>query len=166
VSGQTVPVYFLDTALEQNSPWDRTLTDYLYGGDQRYRLCQEVVLGMGGVAMLRALGHQDVPTFHMNEGHSAFLTLALRRSLVREPDAGNPHVRFDEREVETEHGEILGHRQPKGSATRKAHLHHRATSRLYRLLRFARFGQSASSEVVMRVSESRKMSWFLSLLSG
>jgi starch phosphorylase len=77
VSGQTVPVYFLDTALEQNSPWDRTLTDCLYGGDQRYRLCQEVVLGMGGVAMLRALGHQDVPTFHMNEGHSALLALAL-----------------------------------------------------------------------------------------
>jgi starch phosphorylase len=77
VSGQTVPAYFLDTALEQNSLWDQTLTDYLYGGDQRYRLCQEVVLGMGGVAMLRALGHQDVPTFHMNEGHSALLVLAL-----------------------------------------------------------------------------------------
>jgi starch phosphorylase len=77
VSGQTVPVYFLDTALEQNSPWDRTLTDYLYGGDQRYRLCQEVVLGMGGVALLRALGHRDVATFHMNEGHSALLTLGL-----------------------------------------------------------------------------------------
>jgi starch phosphorylase len=77
VSGQTVPVYFLDTALEQNSPWDRTLTDSLYGGDQRYRLCQEVVLGMGGVALLRALGHRDVATFHMNEGHSALLTLGL-----------------------------------------------------------------------------------------
>jgi hypothetical protein len=51
--------------------------------------------------------------------------------LVREPDAGNPPVRFDEREVETGHGEILGHRQPKGPGTRKASLHHRATSRLY-----------------------------------
>jgi starch phosphorylase len=77
VSGQTVSVYFLDTNLEENSPWDRTLTDHLYGGDQRYRLCQEVVLGMGGIAMLRALGHRDVPTYHMNEGHSALLTLAL-----------------------------------------------------------------------------------------
>jgi starch phosphorylase len=77
VSGQTVPVYFLDTALEQNNPWDQTLTDHLYGGDQRYRLCQEVVLGMGGLAMLRALGHQDLSTFHLNEGHSAFLALAL-----------------------------------------------------------------------------------------
>jgi starch phosphorylase len=77
VSGKTVPVYFLDTALEQNSPWDQGLTDYLYGGDQHYRLCQEVVLGMGGVAMLRALGHQATQTFHMNEGHAAFLALAL-----------------------------------------------------------------------------------------
>jgi len=56
---------------------------------------------------------------------------AFGRSLIREPDAGNPHVRFDEREVETEQGALLGHRQPKGPATRKAHLPHRATSRLY-----------------------------------
>ena len=77
VSGETVPVYFLDTALEENSPWDRTLTDHLYGGDQRYRLGQEVVLGMGGLAMLRALGYQDVQTFHMNEGHAALLALGL-----------------------------------------------------------------------------------------
>ncbi|HEY7424627.1 MAG TPA: alpha-glucan family phosphorylase [Gemmataceae bacterium] len=77
VSGRGVPVYFLDTALPENSPWDQTLTDYLYGGDPRYRLCQEIVLGMGGVAMLRALGHTDLQTYHMNEGHSAFLTLRL-----------------------------------------------------------------------------------------
>lgn len=51
--------------------------------------------------------------------------------MIGEPDAGKPHVRFDEREVETEQGEILGHRQPKGPATRKAHLNYRATSRLY-----------------------------------
>jgi hypothetical protein len=52
-------------------------------------------------------------------------------TLVGEPDAGDPPVRFDEREVETKHGGILWHRQPKGPATRMAHLHHRATSRLY-----------------------------------
>ena len=86
VSGAVVPVYFLDTALEENDAWDRTLTDFLYGGDQRYRLCQEVVLGMGGVAMLRALGHHDVQTFHMNEGHSALLALAL----LAEYDGGRP----------------------------------------------------------------------------
>jgi starch phosphorylase len=77
VSGHTVPVYFLDTNLPDNSPWDRTLTDHLYGGDGHYRLCQEVVLGLGGVAMLRALGHKNVKAYHMNEGHSALLALAL-----------------------------------------------------------------------------------------
>jgi glycogen phosphorylase len=72
-----VPVYFLDTRLPENSEWDRTLTDYLYGGDSYYRLCQELVLGIGGVRMLRALGHKKIDRFHMNEGHSAFLTLEL-----------------------------------------------------------------------------------------
>ena len=77
VSGDQVPVYFLDTDLEENDPRDRRLTDQLYGGDDRYRLSQEAVLGLGGVAMLRALGHQGIRTYHMNEGHSALLTLAL-----------------------------------------------------------------------------------------
>ncbi len=76
-SGHAVPLYFLDTALPENSDWDRSLTDYLYGGDQHYRLCQEVILGIGGVAMLRALGHARMHSYHMNEGHSALLTLAL-----------------------------------------------------------------------------------------
>jgi glycogen phosphorylase len=77
VAGHDVPVFLLDTALPENSPWDQTLTDYLYGGDDHYRLCQEVVLGLGGAAMLLALGYKRVPTYHMNEGHSALLTLAL-----------------------------------------------------------------------------------------
>jgi len=77
VFGHTVPVYFLDTALENNSPWEQTLTDALYEGDLRHRLCQEIVLGMGGVAMLDALGYKHVATYHMNEGHAALLTLAL-----------------------------------------------------------------------------------------
>ncbi|HET7852913.1 MAG TPA: alpha-glucan family phosphorylase, partial [Candidatus Methylomirabilis sp.] len=77
VSGHTVAVYFLDTGLPENSPWDRTLTDYLYGGDDHYRLCQAAVLGLGGVAMLRALGDDTVGVHHMNEGHSALLALAL-----------------------------------------------------------------------------------------
>jgi starch phosphorylase len=77
VHGPTVPVYLLDTAVEENDPWDRGLTDHLYGGDQRYRLCQEAVLGIGGVALLRALGYDQVQVYHMNEGHSALLALAL-----------------------------------------------------------------------------------------
>ena len=52
----SVPVYFLDSDLPENSEWDRTLTDMLYGGDAHYRLCQEIILGIGGVRLLRALG--------------------------------------------------------------------------------------------------------------
>jgi glycogen phosphorylase len=77
VFGYTVPVYLLDTDIEGNSPWDRTLTDHLYGGDSYYRLCQEVVLGLGGVMMLRSLGYDRIQPYHMNEGHAALLILAL-----------------------------------------------------------------------------------------
>ena len=80
--GRTVPVYFLDTNIPENTPWDRTLTDCLYQGDERHRLCQEVVLGVGGVAILRALGYRSVQAYHMNEGHSAFLTLALMEEQI------------------------------------------------------------------------------------
>jgi starch phosphorylase len=76
-TGFTVPVLFLDTALPVNDPHDRDLSDYLYGGDQRYRLCQEYVLGVGGVRMLRTLGYEHIDRFHMNEGHAAFLVLQL-----------------------------------------------------------------------------------------
>ena len=86
VFGHTVPVYFLDTGLDENDPWERGLTDALYDGDARQRLCQEIILGMGGVAMLEALGYKHISTFHMNEGHAALLTLAL---LERETVAGN-----------------------------------------------------------------------------
>jgi starch phosphorylase len=77
VSNSTVPVFLLDTDLPENDPYDRSLTDSLYGGDHRYRLCQEVVLGIGGLRMLRALGFDSEVSFHMNEGHSALLALEL-----------------------------------------------------------------------------------------
>lgn len=77
IGGHVVPVYLLDTALEENRPFDRTITDHLYGGDNYYRLCQEMLLGIGGVEILNALGCKHVLTFHMNEGHSSFLVLAL-----------------------------------------------------------------------------------------
>lgn len=76
----TVPVYFLDTNLPENAPEDRQLTDHLYGGDKRYRLCQEALLGIGGVRMLEALGHNRIERFHMNEGHAALLTIELLRA--------------------------------------------------------------------------------------
>jgi starch phosphorylase len=72
-----VPVFLLDADVPENAAWDRTLTHYLYGGDQYYRLAQEVILGIGGVRMLRALGYRDIERFHMNEGHASLLTLEL-----------------------------------------------------------------------------------------
>ena len=77
IQGHAVPVYLLDTAVAENSDWDQSLTDYLYGGDSRYRFCQEIVLGMGGIALLRAMGHNYFRAYHMNEGHSALLILSL-----------------------------------------------------------------------------------------
>jgi starch phosphorylase len=77
VHGFVVPVYFLDAALESNAEQDRALTGSLYGGDAYYRLCQEVLLGVGGVRMLRALGYTDLTRYHMNEGHAALLSLEL-----------------------------------------------------------------------------------------
>ncbi|MFN8392362.1 MAG: alpha-glucan family phosphorylase [Bdellovibrionota bacterium] len=77
LTGFVVPVYFLDSDVEPNSSADRRITDSLYGGDNRTRLFQEAILGIGGVRMLRALGHRDVQRYHMNEGHSSLLTLEL-----------------------------------------------------------------------------------------
>ena len=77
IGGYTVPIYLLDADLPENAEWDRTLTHSLYGGDEYYRLCQEVILGIGGVRMLRALGYEAIRSFHMNEGHAALLTLEL-----------------------------------------------------------------------------------------
>jgi starch phosphorylase len=77
VGGHKAPVFFLDVDLPTNTDSDRTLTDFLYGGDQRYRLCQEVILGMGGVRMLQALGYEQIARYHMNEGHAGLLTVEL-----------------------------------------------------------------------------------------
>ena len=78
-----VSLYLLDTKIEGNPDWARDVTDTLYGGDRSNRLRQELVLGIGGVRVLRRLGL--APTvFHMNEGHSAFLQLERLRELVEE----------------------------------------------------------------------------------
>ena len=74
--GGNVPVIYLDTNVPGNSADDRILTDHLYGGDESYRIKQEVILGIGGVRMLRKLGF-EIKKYHMNEGHAAFLTLEL-----------------------------------------------------------------------------------------
>lgn len=81
-----VPVLFLDTDLPENSDKDREITDYLYGGDEAYRMKQEAVLGIGGVRMLRKLGF-NIKKYHMNEGHAAFLTLELLHEYKRDIEA-------------------------------------------------------------------------------
>lgn len=78
LTGGEVPVLFLDTDLEENYPEDREITDYLYGRDEKYRLKQEVVLGIGGVRMLDLLGFR-IRKYHLNEGHSSLLALELLR---------------------------------------------------------------------------------------
>lgn len=76
-SGFYVPVIFLDTDVDGNSDYDRSLSYYLYGEDERYRLAQEAILGIGGVRMLKRLGYSHLRRYHMNEGHSSLLTLEL-----------------------------------------------------------------------------------------
>jgi glycogen phosphorylase len=75
-AGHVIPVFLLDTDLEGNDLYDRRLTDHLYGGDTYYRLCQETVLGLGGVALLKELGVKP-EVHHMNEGHAALLGIGL-----------------------------------------------------------------------------------------
>ncbi len=78
-----VNLYLLDTNLPENSPEDRRITDQLYGGDQETRIRQEIILGIGGVRALAAIGIEP-GVFHTNEGHSAFLSLERIRRLMVE----------------------------------------------------------------------------------
>jgi starch phosphorylase len=111
--GHSVPVLLLDTDLPENAPGDRQLTGRLYGGDERYRLAQEIVLGVGGVRLLAAAGYSRLRRFHLNEGHAALAPLEL----VREANQGRLEFdwRFDdvkERCVFTTHTPVpAGHDQ-------------------------------------------------------
>lgn len=87
VSGYSIPIIFLDTDLEENSEYDKGLNDFLYGGNQWYRLLQELVLGIGGVRMLHSLGYTGIKKYHMNEGHASFLTLELLNEMKRNKDS-------------------------------------------------------------------------------
>jgi len=80
-TGHIIPVFLLDADVEGNDPWDRRLTDHLYGGDTYYRLCQEAILGLGGIHLLHALGMQP-EVCHMNEGHAALLSIGLLEARV------------------------------------------------------------------------------------
>ncbi len=83
--GGRVPIILLDTDVPENAAPDRALTDVLYGGDAAYRLAQELVLGVGGVRLLRALGF-TIRRYHMNEGHAAFLALEMLREYALPSD--------------------------------------------------------------------------------
>lgn len=77
-----IPLYLLDTNLEENTPEDRRITRTLYGGNSETRIQQEVVLGVGGIRALHAIGQKPL-VCHMNEGHSAFLSLERIRYLMK-----------------------------------------------------------------------------------
>jgi glycogen phosphorylase len=81
-----VKMYLLDTAVEDNAPADRELSARLYGGDRETRLQQEIILGVGGVRVLRALGYRPV-VWHLNEGHTAFVTLERIREILERGDS-------------------------------------------------------------------------------
>jgi starch phosphorylase len=88
VDGDTIAVYLLDTNVPENAEWDRHLTDTLYGGDEAYRLAQEIVLGLGGLKLLQKIGHSSIQAYHMNEGHSALLALGLLERRLDQSFAG------------------------------------------------------------------------------
>ncbi|MCW4019946.1 MAG: alpha-glucan family phosphorylase [Candidatus Bathyarchaeota archaeon] len=85
LTGGVVCILFLDTDVEGNAPEDRGITDFLYGGDERYRLKQEIVLGIGGIRMLGALKF-NLRKYHMNEGHSSLLALELMNRNGMDPN--------------------------------------------------------------------------------
>jgi len=74
-------LYLLDTDLEENAPWDRELSARLYGGDRETRIQQEIILGIGGVRALKAMGASPA-VWHLNEGHAAFVVLQRIRDLI------------------------------------------------------------------------------------
>ena len=89
INAGRVTLYLLDTDLEENAPWDRELSARLYGGDRETRIQQEIILGIGGVRALKALGIEP-GVFHLNEGHAGFVVLQRVRNLI---EAG---VTFDD----------------------------------------------------------------------
>jgi starch phosphorylase len=163
VTGHIVPVFLLDSDVEGNDPWDRHLTDHLYGGDTYYRLCQETILGIGGIALLNALGAQP-QVYHMNEGHASLLTIGLLETRL----AGAPLRNATEEDVEavrqqcvfTTHTpvpaghdqfgldqmyQILGH--DRGSAIdRLGCLHNGLMNMTYIALKFSRYINGVSME--------------------
>jgi starch phosphorylase len=156
VTGHIVPVFLLDSDVEGNDLWDRRLTDHLYGGDTYYRLCQETILGLGGVALLAAIGCKP-QVFHMNEGHAALLTIGLLEAQLK----GAPLLNATDADLEavrqlcvfTTHTpvpaghdqfgldqmyQVLGHERA-SALDRTGCLHNNLMNMTYIALRFSRF---------------------------
>jgi len=106
-----VQLYLLDTNVPENNEVDRLVTGHLYGGDRETRLVQEMMLGIGGMRLLQKLG-VEASVFHLNEGHSAFLTLELARAIIESDGVtfGEAMQRVRERCVFTTHTPVAaGH---------------------------------------------------------
>ena len=159
VTGHVIPVFLLDTDVDGNDPWDRHLTDYLYGGDTFYRLCQETILGLGGIHLLHALGCRP-EVHHMNEGHAALLSIGLLEERLGNLD-GRPVSTATESDFEfvkqqsvfTTHTpvpaghdqfgldqmyQVLGHERA-STIERAGALHNGLFNMTYLALRFSRF---------------------------
>ena len=94
IKGFMVPIFFLDTDIPENDEAARSLTYYLYGGDRKHRLAQEIILGIGGVRMLEALKFNRISRYHMNEGHASLLTLELlKRQSGQDKEQDKEYVR-------------------------------------------------------------------------
>jgi len=85
-TGHVVPVYLLNTDIEGNEEWQKNFTRVLYDATPFQRICQEIILGIGGVRILKAMNFDNLKTFHCNEGHAAFLTLELLKDLNNEDE--------------------------------------------------------------------------------
>lgn len=129
-----IPLYLLDTNLEENSPEDREITAQLYGGDQDMRIRQEIVLGIGGTRALKLLGIEP-DICHMNEGHAAFLALERIRFLMLEKG-----LRFQEAAEAVRAGNIFTTHTPVEAGIDHFHADHleRYLGRYYRNLGLSR----------------------------
>ncbi len=79
LTGYEIPIYFLDTNVEENFHDDQVITMRLYSGDKDHRILQEAILGFGGIKLLEKLKYNDIETYHMNEGHASFIVMELLR---------------------------------------------------------------------------------------
>ncbi|MFQ6604437.1 MAG: alpha-glucan family phosphorylase [Fidelibacterota bacterium] len=94
IDGHIIPIFFLDTELEENFEDDKIITLRLYSGDKDHRILQEAILGFGGIRFLESMGYTDIDTYHLNEGHCSFLTLELLQKFKGDRDVVRSRCHF------------------------------------------------------------------------